>query len=106
MLDNLVFISGPHGAGKSTLIKKLLKKLPNSVSPELESRTPQFYWGNFTGKRNFFHRQALKYAQRAIENYEYWALAIREPGKIIIGDRCVYDGLAYRMAGIQLGWIK
>lgn len=106
MLNNLVFVSGPHGAGKSTLIKDLIKKVPNAVSPNLETRVPQFYWGDFEGRIDFSHRQALKYAQRAIENYEYWVLALREPDKIVIGDRCIYDSKTYRIAGVDLGWMN
>jgi len=107
-LKNLVFVSGSHGSGKSTLISKLVEKIPNAVSPELRTRTPQFYWGGDEEvmATDFFNRQALKYAQRAIENYEYLAAAKKEPDKLVIGDRCVFDAHAYRAAGIKLGWLN
>ena len=107
-LNNLVFISGPQGSGKSTLISHLTEEIPDAISPELKTKSPQFYWGGDENvlKTNFFHRQALKYAQRASENYEYFAAAKREPGKLIIGDRCRYDTCIYRIAGIKLGWIS
>ncbi len=106
-LKNLVFVSGPHGSGKSTLITNLVEGIPNAISPALRTRSPQFYWGGDEEvlEMNFFHRQALKYAQRAFENYEYLAVAKREPDKLVIGDRCIYDAHAYREAGIKLGWL-
>ncbi|MDD5192086.1 MAG: deoxynucleoside kinase [Candidatus Nanoarchaeia archaeon] len=106
-LKNLVFVSGPHGSGKSTLIKKLLEEIPNSISPELKTRTPQFCWGGDENylKINFFHRQALKYAQRAFESYEYLISAMRKKDKWVIGDRCIYDAKAYRKTGIEMGWL-
>lgn len=106
MVDNLFFISGPHGSGKSTLIKRILRHLPCSVSPSLSTEVPQFYWGEGHGEIDYFHRQVLKIAQRAIENYEYWEFARRSPDKLVIGDRCKYDDLAYRMANVSLGWIN
>lgn len=101
-----MFISGPHGAGKSSLVKKLLERIPASVSPVLETKTPQFYWGTPREEINYFHRQALKEAHRAMENYEYLRAAKTNPKKIVIGDRCVYDGVAYRNANVKLGWIS
>ena len=106
-LKNLVFVSGPHGSGKSTLIKNLVERIPNAVSPVLKTRTPQFYWGGDEKvvDVDFFHRQALKYAQRSIENYEYLMFAKKEQKRLIIGDRCIYDAHAYRQAGIKLKWL-
>ena len=106
-LKNLVFVSGPHGSGKSTLISKLIEKIPYAISPQLRTKTPQFYWGGDEDitKMDFFHRQALKYAQRAIENYEYLMIARREQDKLVIGDRCIHDAHVYGEAGTTLGWL-
>jgi len=106
--DNLVFVSGPQGGGKSTLIKHLVEGIPYLISPELKTRSPQFYWGGDEKvlEDNFFHRQSLKYAQRAFENYEYLVAAKKDPNKLIIGDRCMVDSKAYRTAGVKLGWIS
>jgi len=106
-LNNLVFISGPQGAGKTTLVKRLLQELPNSTSPELETRKPKFYWDKrFPVKIDHFHRQALKWAQRAIENYEYWRAARSFPEKLVIGDRCIYDTQVFTNMCVQLGWFS
>jgi len=105
--NNLVFVSGPHGAGKSTLVSYLLENIPNSFSPKLKTRTPQFYWGGAEDlvEMNHFHRQTLKTAQRATENYEYWIASKANPDKIIIGDRCIYDARVYREVYVSLGWV-
>lgn len=104
-LNNLVFVSGPHGAGKSRFIQNIILVLDYAVSPLIKTRTPQFYWGGDEKvlEINYFHRQALKYAQRAFENYEYYIAAKRQSNNLIIGDRCIYDSRAYRDAYLKLG---
>jgi len=102
-MDNLIFLGGPHGSGKTTLAELLAKEVPEVISPELETRTPKFYSGS--EEIDFFHRQALKHAQRAIENYEYRELAREKPDNIVLANRCVYDVLAYDQAYSEVGWI-
>ena len=106
-LSNLVFVSGPQGAGKSTLIQHLVKKIPHAISPVLATKTTHFYWGGDEEVLpvNTFHRQALKYAQRAMENYEYLVAALKHPDKLVIGDRSVHDSRTYRKACVKLGWL-
>ncbi|MBU3912719.1 MAG: deoxynucleoside kinase [Nanoarchaeota archaeon] len=105
-MDNLIFLGGPHGSGKTTLENLLVASIPNSVLPELSTRTPKFYSDVPEHEIDFFHRQALKHAQRAIENFEYWEIARANPDKLVIGNRCVYDVLAYGEAYLQVGWVS
>ena len=96
---NLIFISGPHAAGKTTLIHNLKAADPSLLTPELSSRAPQFH-------TDPLERIILKIAQRAIENYEYAQIAKTNPEKIILGNRCIYDSEAYARAYLELGWIS
>jgi deoxyadenosine/deoxycytidine kinase len=105
MIDNLFFIGGPHGSGKTTLVDKLKEQMQELLVPELDTRTPKFYTGISEEEINFFHRQALKHAERAIENYEYYQIAKRKPDKVIIGNRTYYDVLAYDYGYFNRGWI-
>ena len=98
MQKNLVFFSGPHGSGKSTLIDILLKEIPNAISPELKTKTSKF-------QTEPKERQIMKTCQRSIENYEYLEIAIRNPEKIILGNRCIYDVIAYNETYHSRKWI-
>jgi deoxyadenosine/deoxycytidine kinase len=104
MQNNLIFLGGPHGSGKTTLAGLIEKEIPELMIPELVTRTPKFYSSDINV--DFFHRQALKNAQRAIENYEYLEFAKKNPDRIILGNRCFYDVLAYHDAYFNRGWIN
>lgn len=102
-MNNLFFFSGPHGSGKTTLAEKLQAEMPELLLPELETKTPKFYQSS--ENIDFFHRQALKHAQKAIETYECEQLAMKNPERIVLGNRCIYDTLAYDSAYAERGWI-
>lgn len=106
MQDNLIFLGGPHGAGKTTLEKLLAEKVSGVIFPELKTRTPKFYSGIPEKQVDFLHRQMLKQSQRAIENYEYLEIAKNNPGKTIIANRCIYDVEAYNQAYFSISWIS
>lgn len=98
MQSNLFYLSGPHGSGKTTL-ERLLKEAESYILvPELVSRAPKF-------DIEPVYRQRMKLCERAIENYEYLKLARKHPDKIVLGNRCLYDNLAYHWAYYQRGWL-
>ncbi len=99
MQPNLIFLSGPHGSGKTTLLNILLKDIPFSMSPELETRTLKF---DIEPKE----RLILKVCQRSLENYEYLDISDKNPGRLILGNRCIYDQQAYNAAYCLMGWIS
>lgn len=105
-MNNLFFLGGPHGSGKTTLVELLEKADSRILVPEIYTRTPKFYSDSVNGDVNFFHRQVLKHAQRAIENYEYLDIARKNPDKIVLGNRCFYDVLAYHEAYFKRGWMN
>ncbi len=98
MTNNLVFISGPHGAGKTTLVERLQQEYSEIIVPELKTTTPKFH-------TNPSDRQKLKLSQKAIESFEALEIAREQPERIIIGNRCRYDCDAYSLAFHKLGWI-
>jgi len=87
------------GSGKTTFAKDLQKINPYIVVPELYSRNLKFHT-----EPN--HRRILKIAGRAIENFEYNEIAEKNPDKIIIGNRCIYDCIAYNKIYYERGWIS
>jgi thymidylate kinase len=98
MKNNLFYLSGPHGSGKTTLEKELCKMEPLILVPNLISNAPTF---NDQPK----YRQNLKICERAIENYEYLLTAKHNPDRIILGNRCFYDVVAYNEVYLNRKWI-
>lgn len=98
MQNNLFYLCGPHGSGKTTLGEELAKENSEIIIPELYSRNIKF-------KTEPVYRQILKICSRAIENFEYLETARKNPDKIILGNRCIYDIFAYNWVYFQRGWI-
>ena len=99
MQDNLIYLCGPHGSGKTTLARELEKQNPRIMVPELFSRNIKF-------NTHPPYRQVLKICGRAIENYEYLDIAKKNPDKIVLGNRCIYDVFAYNQVYYKKGWIS
>ena len=96
--NNLVFLCGPHGSGKTTLGDEIAKQNQRVMIPELYSRNVKF---NTDPK----DRLLLKVCGRSVENFEYLDIAKQNPEKIIIGNRCIYDQQTYNEVYHQRGWV-
>lgn len=99
MQTNLFFLCGPHGSGKTTLGEELAKENWNIHIPEIVTATAVL---NAEPK----DRLALKICQRSLENFEYLQEARKNPEKIILGNRCIYDQQVYNRVYSLRGWIK
>jgi deoxyadenosine/deoxycytidine kinase len=97
MQNNLFFLCGPHGSGKTTLSRELEKE--GIVVPELYSRNIKF---DISPKE----RLLLKICGRSVENFEYLQIARKNPDKIILGNRCIYDQQVYDQVYYERGWIS
>jgi deoxyadenosine/deoxycytidine kinase len=89
---SLAFISGPHGAGKTTLVKLL--ELEGVRQPTLVTDAPP-------ANHPPYERLVYKLCQRVLENVE----VLTNAEGMTLGNRCIYDGDAYANAYVQLGWI-
>lgn len=98
-LDNLIYLCGPHGSGKTTLSERLALANEKVLIPELYCRNVKF-------DTDSNYRHILKVGSRAIENFEYLQIAQQNPDKIVIGNRCVYDVLTYNEVYLKKGWIN
>lgn len=99
-----IFISGPHGGGKSTLINKLR----NASNLFLENDFDIDFTTNFPSisSLSHFERSLLRiYHRFFIVNYAQ-KLAKENPGKVILANRTVYDSEAYINAYHELKWIS
>ena len=96
-INNLVFIAGPQGAGKTTLVNLLCG--PDVIVPDLVTKTISL-------DTNPEMRLALKICQRALENFEYIKIARVNPEKIVLGNRCIYDQEAFGEVYVRRGWLS
>ncbi len=99
MKNNLIFLSGPMGSGKTSLARRLQQSSPQISVPELFSRNVKFHTDPSL-------RRVLKIAGRAIENFEYTQIAERDPTKVVLGNRCIYDCKVYNAAYLERGFIS
>lgn len=99
-----VFISGPHGGGKSTLVDKLKKSsdlfLENDFDIDFTIDFPSI------SSLSHFERSLIRlYHRYFIANYAE-RLAKENPGKVILTNRTVYDSEAYINTYRELKWIS
>jgi hypothetical protein len=97
MPNNLFFLCGPHGSGKTTLASEF-QKLEGVLVPELYMRTIKL-------DAEPIDRLILKIAQRSLENFEYQEIAKQNPCSMIIGNRCIYDQKIYDKVYSERDWI-
>jgi len=95
MLERTVYICGVHSTGKSTIIEDL-SQLPHFViHPRSGHSRSNDYMEKLRYRIRIYHTDVL-------EQIEYERA---NPGKIILGDRAIYDGMAYINTFLRLGWI-
>ena len=96
MPENVVFLSGVHGTGKSTLKENLLK-LPYIINYDK---------CEMTSFDQIFERQIRRIAKYRIDYERICKLALENPHKIILTDRCILDAYAYLKAFYDLQWLE
>lgn len=99
-----LFLSGPHGGGKTTLVEKLKRHsnifTDNDFDIDFTVDFPSI------ASLSDFERSLLRlYHRFFIANYAN-ILAKENPGKVILTNRTVYDSEAYIRAYKDLGWIS
>lgn len=96
MLDNIVYFSGVHGSGKSTLVREIAKRNGFIEHKRIHSVT----------LNDTYIRAVWRLTKYYIEATEQTVLAQAETDKIILGNRCVYDNFAYMNAFQKLAWVS
>jgi thymidylate kinase len=99
-----IFISGPHGGGKSTLVDKLKSSsdlfLENDFDIDFTIDFPSI------SSLSHFERSLMRLYHRFFIASYAQKLAKENPGKVILTNRTVYDSGAYINAYHELKWIS
>ena len=95
--EQVIYLCGPHGVGKSTLITDLKTH---------DARRVQEQIAHMEGLTDNISRQIWRNALHCIEHRENLVYAMTQPSRsVVIGDRCNLDDKAYVAACAELGWI-
>ena len=93
----IIPISGPHGAGKSTLMQRLTEYSEKIiVYPEKNLTFPKI-------SDKVYERQKARILKYYFEELDY--KNYEQEDKILLVGRCFYDAIAYTQAFFNLGWI-
>ncbi len=103
-MRNPVFLSGPHGGGKNTLMQALLKHPELFVSNDLQFDFTKDY--PIIKNMSHFERTMVRLLYRAVRDNRARELAKGNPGKVVITDRSVSCSMAYAHVYKELGWIS
>ena len=93
----IIYFSGPHGAGKSSLISGVCEYSPDFIA--------------YLDRLKFCHmeepriRHKSKIAKLYQEYCDQQNFKKENPGKIILGDRCMYDSMVYGRVYERLGYL-
>jgi len=96
--NRVLYLCGPHGVGKSTLIEDLKAYDPHKVNEQIahmesiDDEVTRQVWR--MGLHCVEHRENLAYVQTQSDS------------SVVIGDRCCFDDLVYMSAFEKLGWLS
>jgi thymidylate kinase len=96
-LGRLVYFSGVHGSGKSTLIRTLAESRPDLLVIHEKLSLPPL--------SGIEDRQFGRQCRSFLQVFYQKKMAEENPGKYVLCDRSCYDGLAYAEAFFKLGWM-
>lgn len=99
MMKNIVYVSGSHGSGKSTLIKKLAEKDPKLFLAYSNLVLPEKF-------QDMYNRNKVRLVRYYLHVNYLNELAKEKPDKIILCDRCSYDNIPYVKGFLNIGWLS
>ena len=98
---NIMFISGMHGSGKDTLIEDLLNDKSKNDCEIIRYKKCEL-----TSFEDIYERQMRRLAKYSIDLYRVIKLALYNPYKMIITDRCIIDAFVYLKTFKDIKWLN
>ena len=102
-MKNAIFMSGPHGSGKTTLINRLLSEHNIFQENDFEIDFTQEFPSIKT--MNHFECCLLRLYHRLFARKRADELARNNHDKVIISSRSIYDSAAYVKSYQEMGWL-
>ena len=102
-MKNAIFMSGPHGSGKTTLINRLVSEHNIFQENDFEIDFTQEFLSIKT--MNHFECCLLRLYHRLFARSHADELAQNNLDKVIISSRSVYDSAAYVKSYQEMGWL-
>lgn len=96
-MNNIIYISGSHGSGKSTLTKELTKRNPKLFLQYDKLDIPK--------EDDPLIRNKIRTARFYLQAVEQKNLADQNPNKVLLCDRSIADNFAYMVGFMDLEWI-
>jgi len=96
-MNNVIYFSGSHGAGKTTLIKKLVEKEPELFVIHKKLELPKSEYP--------FERQKLRLARYYWDATAQDKFSKNNKNKVLFCDRSVTSSLVYVKSLYELGWL-
>jgi deoxyadenosine/deoxycytidine kinase len=97
MNERVVYVSGTHGSGKSTLIAKLANTEPGRFLKFDRIPIPK--------GEGVLERELIRASRHYLQTFHEEQQAHAHPGSIVLGDRCIIDNWGYMNAFLRLGWV-
>lgn len=97
-MDNIIYFSGCHGSGKTTLIHIASARYPDRFVRHRKLDIPKNY--------STYERTLIRSARSYLQVYDQRNLSIENPDKFILCDRCIYDQEAYMNGFLNLNWVN
>ncbi|MEK6902234.1 MAG: AAA family ATPase [archaeon] len=98
-----IFVSGPHGGGKSALIQRLIQRDNRLTENDLTIDVAEEF--QHLKLLSSFEKTLLRMLIRVVRVQRAYEMASNEPDRIILTDRSVYDSLAYAHVYRELEWV-
>lgn len=96
--SRVIYLCGPHGVGKSTLIESLKEDIINIDIVEQIAHMESL--------SEMMNRQIWRNTLHIIEHRQNLMGAASKPRSFILGDRSTFDDEAYQDAFLKLGWLS
>ncbi len=96
-MDKIIYFSGSHGSGKSTLIRELKNRYPENFIVYEKLEIPK--------NHDTYERTKIRLSRHYLQALFMQKISKENPKKLILADRCIYCDESYMKGFLRLGWV-
>ncbi|MBI2662918.1 AAA family ATPase [Candidatus Woesearchaeota archaeon] len=97
-MNKIIYFSGCHGSGKTTLINELVKRNPDKFIKFVKIPVPK--------SEDLHERIKVRLVRYYLQPFYQQEMSENNPSKYVLGDRCIIDSKAYLLGFLEIGWIN